>query len=154
MALKRTETGILIPALPRPTIDELRYQGKNNRPWIREIHMDVSPTESVRLVLARIVGGDEESIDWGAYITRLDDEGPLGYQQAVWLRQQRDSMTAEERLVIDEIIPRNFIDFPGLVIVRDDGSIGVPVMMQKWDIHFMSADFICHRRVALGVPVE
>ena len=80
---------ITIPALARPTLEELQAQYS----WIKSIERDNSPTEAVKLSLATVLRPDEtEAISGVEYERRLTSKLDLifGYQQAKWLVEHQD----------------------------------------------------------------
>lgn len=114
------ELTISIPALPRPTLNELRKKF----PEIRKengIKRDDSPTTPVTLHLASVlIPGEEECIEGEKYERRLlvpRMQGLLlGYQQAVWLVEHQDEFPA--LMALREWV---CIDFPGLIVVDEGG---------------------------------
>ena len=77
------ELAIRIPALPRPTLAELRKKF----PGIYEengIERDTSPTDAVTLTLGTVLREGEKQIDGAEYARRLAPKLDimLGYQQA------------------------------------------------------------------------
>ncbi|MDE2079667.1 MAG: hypothetical protein KGI73_04790 [Patescibacteria group bacterium] len=115
------ELSIPIPALPRPTLDELR----SKFPWIRKengIDRDDSATEAGILRLGSVlIPGEEESLDGERYERRLivpRTKGLLdGYQQGVWLVKHQDEFPAFMALC-----GKVYIDLPGLIVVDEDGD--------------------------------
>ncbi len=122
MCFKLTNVfSIQIPALPRPTLDEL----KNKFPWIKGIKRDTSPTKAVILSVGTVLNFYENYKD--CYFAQkvvgmiLGDEYEkllvpehdvlLGYQQACWLEEHKDEFP--DFMAFRE---RHSIDFPGLVV--------------------------------------
>ena len=114
------ETGELvihIPALARPTLEQLREKYS----WIRQengIERDTSPTDPVTLKLGTVLRPDEEWIKGAEYEQRLAPklDISLGYQQALWLVEHQDQFPEFMAL-----LGKVYIDFPGLVVVSVDG---------------------------------
>ncbi len=149
--------GLVIPPLAHPTLDHLQFGSKHKRPNF-QIVADHSPEGAVVLQIARVVMGNEETISAQTYLRRVNGEPALGLQHAEWLKEHFPEFASSVQEAILDILIGNSIDFSGFRVKRDDGSIGVPVIMQtpkkhKIDVHFMSIDFVCHRRVALGQSV-
>ena len=114
------EVTIAIPALPRPTLEELR--GKFD--WIKSIERDMSPTEAVTLRLGTVLRPGENSINGQEYECRLASvTGLLGYQQLQWLVDHQDEHTAFKVL-----LGKIYIDGPGLVVVLSDGCRDFPCL--------------------------
>ena len=125
-----------IPALPRPTLAELREKF----PWIREekgIERDTSPTDAVTLRLGTVLCEGEDLIGGTEYERRLQPKQDilLGYQQAAWLVAHQDEFPAFMAL-----LGKIYIDFPGLVVVRADGSRDVPCLPRggrRWRLRWV-----------------
>ena len=132
------ETGeftVQIPALVRPTLTELQEK----YPWIDRIESDTSPTEAVRLELGTVLRPDEERIDSKEYqLRRAPLAGRLhGYQQLVWLVKNQDEHPAFKAL-----LGLIYIDGPGMVVVRADGSRYFPYLDEygrRWGLHWDGA---------------
>jgi hypothetical protein len=115
------ELSIPIPALPRPTLYELR----NKYPQIEAkggIERDDSPTTAVTLKLGSVlIPGEEENVDGMIYEQRLlipRRRGLLlGHQQAIWVMEHQ-----QEFPELIQLLGKIYIDFPGLIVVRSDGS--------------------------------
>ena len=119
------ETGELtihIPALPRPTLEELR----KIFPRIKEIDRDTSPTGPITLRLGTVIRFSGEQIDYAEYEQRIASKLDvlLGFQQAEWLQEHRWEFPALTTLLFSEI----HIDFPGLIVVGLDGVRHCPFM--------------------------
>jgi len=115
------ELTIQIPALPRPTLVELRAKHS----WVKAeggIERDFSPVEPVTLKLGSVLLPNEERIDGSQYEVRLTPKLNLllGYQHAVWLVENQDKFPELMKL-LGEV----YIDFPGLVVVNEDGDRSV-----------------------------
>src|SRR3989344_1711564 len=118
------ETGeltIQIPALPRPTLEEL--QAKFN--WVKSIERDTSTTEATTLKLGTVIRTDETSINGKEYELRLAPKLNvlLGYQHTTWLVENQDK--SPELMVL---LGKIYIDFPGLVVVGSYGSRSIPCL--------------------------
>ena len=132
------DTVIPIPALPRPTLTELR----SKFPWIREengIERDDSPTEAVVLSLGTVLTPSEKQIGGKEYEgRRLGLAGCLGYQHGLWLVEHQDEYPAFEAL-----LGQVYIDLTGLVVVRADGGRYFPCLGQygeRWYLYWHWAD--------------
>ncbi len=117
------ETGelkIQIPAIPRPTLEELQRKYS----WIKAIEFDNSPTEPVTLVLGTVFRSDENSINGREYEYRLRSvEGKFGYQQGLYL--------AKNQLVypnFQKMRGKIYIDLPGLMVLNDGDSRRFPCL--------------------------
>jgi hypothetical protein len=140
---------IQIPALSRPTIEELQAQYS----WIKSIERDNSPTEAVKLSLATVLRSDEtESISGVEYERRLIGKLDLilGYQQAKWLVEHQDGFPDFMAL-----LGKIYIDFSGLIVVNVDGLRYFPYLSQsvkRWYLHWdwFSSDFNPNVRVAVS----
>ena len=124
MCFKLTDVfTIQIPALPRPTLREL----KKKFPWIKAIKRDTSPTKPITLGVGTVLSFQEgwswedcasaqKMVDmiFGVEYKKLlvpEHKILLGYQQACWLEEHKDEfpdLTAFRK--------SHSIDFPGLVI--------------------------------------
>ena len=114
------ELVIEIPALPRPTLGEL--QAKYG--WIKKIERDTSPTGPVTLVLGTVLPeGETNSIDGAEYERRLAPKQDvlLGFQHRQWLLEHQAEFPG-----LMTLLGKVYIDFPGLVVVLDDGGRDVP----------------------------
>ncbi len=144
-------TMIQIPALPRPTLAELREKF----PWIRGengIERDISPEGAVTLVLGTVLREGEPSISGLEYERRLAlVSRPLfGYQQLAWLVEHQD-----EHPVFKALLGQIYIDGPGLVVVIDDGVRYFPSLDQigkRWnlDLHWIGRGLYSRGRIASG----
>lgn len=116
---------ISIPALPRPTLAELRKK----YPWIREekgIERDTSPIEASILQLGTVLENNknEDYIDGVEYWRRLKSmRGLMGYQHALWLLEHQDEYPPD---LFGENIS---IDFPGLIVVGSDDCRNFPFLV-------------------------
>ena len=121
------ETGELtidIPALPRPTIAKLQAKF----PWIKSIERDTSPTGPVTLKLGTVLRPGEERINGDEYERRLLTQKldiALGYQQWNWVFEHQS-----EYPDLIAFLGKIYIDFPGLIVVRGDGSRHIPYLSQ------------------------
>lgn len=128
------ETGeftVTIPALSRPTIEELQLEFY----WIKSIERDSSPTEAVTLRLGTVLRAGENSINGQEYERRLVSvTGLLGYQQIKWLVDHQD-----EHPVFKALLGEIYIDGPGLVVVGSDGSRNFPCLSGgggRWSLYW------------------
>jgi hypothetical protein len=118
------EVAIQIPALPRPTLAEL----KANWSWIRSIERDTSPTEPVSLVLGTVLcEGETDSINGTEYERRLAPKQDvlLGFQHRQWLLEHQAEFPEFMAL-----LGKVYIDFSGLVVVHGNGDRHVPYVSQ------------------------
>lgn len=109
------DLGILIPALKRPALKELRKQFS----WIKSIKRNTSPTEAVMLRLGTVLRENEDYVGGSEYERRLAPRQNLvlGYQQAFWLVEHQDEFPAFKAL-----LGKNYyIDFPGLIVALAGG---------------------------------
>ncbi len=139
---------ISIPALPRPTLEELQ----KNFSWIKSIERDASPTEAITLNLATVLRLSEDRISGEEYEKRIAPKLNLilGYQQAIWLVEHQDELPEFIKL-----IGKIYVDFSGLVVVSEGGRRGIPYLSRlgrRWDLdwHWLSLDFRRHARVAFS----
>jgi len=143
------ELTVQIPALPRPTLEQI--QAKYS--WIASIERDTSPTDPVTLTLGTVLRPEEKGSITGAeyerrLISKLDVA--LGYQHMEWLLAHQNEFPAFMAL-----LGKIYIDFPGLVVVDDDGSRYVPYCDQggrRWDAiwGWLGIDFSVFGRVAVS----
>ena len=123
------ELSIQIPALPRPTLNEL--QAKYN--WIKFIKCDDSPEESVTLRLTIVLKSKENRIDGATYERRLVPlKGQLlGFQHQQWLLEHQNEFPE-----FMAFLGKVYVDFPGIVVVSGDGRRFYPCLDQggqRWD---------------------
>ncbi len=146
------ETGeltIRIPALARPTLEQLRAKYS----WIRKengIERDTSLTEAVTLKLCTVLRADEEKISGTEYEFRLVPKlnVSLGYQQALWLVEHQDEFPEFMAL-----LGKVYVDFPGLLVVRAYGNRNFPYLGEsgeRWylDWNGIDSDFDRDGRIA------
>ncbi|MBI2624717.1 hypothetical protein HYW67_04530 [Candidatus Parcubacteria bacterium] len=129
------ECVISIPALPRPTLKELRKKFS----WVKErggIERDTSPTEAVTLRLGTVLRPDENHIGGPEYERRIASLTDLfGYQQLEWLVDHQNESPAFKALLGQIYI----IDGPGLVAVAEDGGRHSPCLSgdgRRWKFHW------------------
>jgi hypothetical protein len=111
---------IEIPALARPTIEEIREK----YPWIRSIKYDNSPVKPVTLVLGTVARSGEIFTTVTEHQERLRSvNGILGYQHAVWILANKDkfldgdywcSFSKEFRFKI-------YMEFSGIRVIGNGG---------------------------------
>lgn len=124
---------IQIPALPRPTLDELKARYS----WIERIERDDSPTEAVTLRLATVLKSDEGLVIGTVYARRLVPKRPilLGIQHRDWLLANQDNPETipdpKVRAALKDLLGKVYMDFPGLVVVRSDGRRHFPFARQR-----------------------
>ena len=143
------EFSIEIPALPRPTLEQL--QAKYS--WIKKIDRDISPTGPITLTLATVLGANENSsINGKEYERRLQPSVSrlLGYQHWEWLMEHQNEYPAFMAL-----LGKIYIDFPGIVVVDGVGNRYVPFGDRdgkRWDTYWywLSNDFDQYGRVAVS----
>lgn len=140
------EFTITLPALPRPSLNELRKQ----YPGITSIERDTSPETPVTLNLATVLKRGERSIGGTEYERRL---GPkqnvlLGFQHWQWLLAHQDEFPA-----LKALLGKVYIDFPGIVVRDGEGDRVVPYCGQddtrwrgSWD--WLGSSFRDRGRVA------
>lgn len=109
------EVTIDIPALPRPSLEELQAKFSG----VKGIKRDTSPTRTVAMRLGTVLRPNDERIDGPEYERRLAPQLDLalGYQQAAWLIERYGSspwLMAQ--------LGKVYIDFPGLVVENVHGS--------------------------------
>lgn len=123
---------IQIPALPRPTLGELRAKYS----FIKSIERDTSPTEAVTLSLGTVLRPDEERIDGAEYERRIVPKlaDLFGYQQLEWLVAHQDKYPAFKAL-----LGQIYIDGPGIVVVGAGGHRLFPYLYEngkRWYLHW------------------
>jgi len=142
---------IIIPALPRPTLAEL----KNKYSWIKSIERDTSETKEVKLSLISVLKKGEDYISGKEYEKRMP-KGLLGFQHLEWFIEHQSEFPE----LLEQANDNNFwyIDFLGLVVVLDSGRRCVPYGCQngkRWDAywHWLSSGFGQYGRVAVSGQV-
>lgn len=110
---------VSIPAFSRPTLKKLQKSFS----WIKSIERDTSPTEAVMLNLATVFRPSENEISGKEYEVRISPKLNLilGYQQASWLVEHQNEFPE-----LMKLIGKVYIDFPGLVVVEENGNRHVP----------------------------
>lgn len=126
------EVAIQIPALPRPTIEQLQEKFS----WIKSIERDTSPVEAIVLNLGTVLYPNEERIDDTEYERRIAPKiaVSLGYQHARWLAEHQDAFPDFMAL-----LGKIYIDFPGLVVVRAVGYRYFPRLSwggRRWALYW------------------
>jgi hypothetical protein len=120
------ELSIVFPALRRPTLAEIVGYDRS----ITAIERDTSPVAPVTLKLANLLATGENYIDGGQYADRLarTQKVLLGYQHRQWLlklqREHQDFMS---------LLGKVYVDFPGIVIVRNGRERCVPACIDSSD---------------------
>ena len=123
---------IIIPALPHPTLAELRKKYS----WITKIERDVSETKEVKLSLISVLKKGEDHILGEEYEKRLP-KGLLGFQHLEWLIEHQDEYPKLLKQAKDDNF--SYIDFSGLVVVDEYGRRGVPFGYRfgwRWGAHW------------------
>lgn len=118
------ETGeftIKIPALKRPTLEEL--QEKYN--WIKSIERDISPEGPLTLTLGTVLLPSENRIDGKEYKRRLVfvPSAPLGLQHRDYMLDHQDN---PELAPFNAYLGEFYVDFPGIIVVHGDGDPALP----------------------------
>ncbi len=116
------EFTVQIPALPRPTLEQLQAED----PWIRRIERDCSPTQAVTMKLATVLGvGETSSISGAEYERRLAPHlaDLHGYQQLKWLVAHQD-----EHLAFRALLGKIYLDGHGIVVVHESGDWRFPYL--------------------------
>lgn len=132
------EVTIRIPALPRPTLAELREKYS----WIREengIKRDTSPIEAVTLKLGTVLGIDEKQIAGSEYERRIAPKLDicLGYQHACWLVEHQDEFPE-----LKALLGKVYIDFLGLVVVYAYGHRYFPSLSRHGERWYVDWDWV------------
>ncbi|MEK7554553.1 MAG: hypothetical protein AAB518_01020 [Patescibacteria group bacterium] len=124
--LMHDEVVIEIPALKRPTLPDL----KRSWGYIREIERDDSTEEPLTLRLATVLKSDESLIPGTVYERRIEplrNAGKLlGFQHRQWLLENQHKFPA-----LTALLEKVYIDFPGIVVVYEDGHRIVPYASQS-----------------------
>lgn len=144
------ELTIEIPALKRPSLDELQTQYLCL--WIKSIERDTSPETPVTLTLATVLKPTEKSIGGTKYERRLApiQDVLLGFQHRQWLIAHQDEYPA-----LKALLEKVYIDFPGIVVRSGDGNRSVPYCNRdgrrwrdSWD--WLDLSFCDRGRVAVA----
>ena len=126
------ELTIEIPALPRPTLEEVQTKFV----WIRSIERDTSPIDAVTLTLTTVLQSTEGSISDKEYERRLAPKHDqlLGFQHAVWLVEHQDEFPD-----LKPLLGKIYIDFPGIVAVPRLSRRSFPSLYQgdgRWRLRW------------------
>ena len=115
---------IQVPALPRPTLEELKARYS----WIERIERDDSPVCPVTLRLATVLKSGEDSINGATYERRLVPRHSmlLGLQHRDWLVANQNNLPEPTRTALKALLGKIYLDFPGLIVVREGGSRDFP----------------------------
>ena len=141
------EVAIQLPALPRPTLAELKAKW----PWVRSIESDTSPTGPVTLVLGTVLReGETDSIDGTEYERRLAPKQNviLGVQHHQWLLEHQTEFP--ELMALPEEV---YIDFSGLIVVSDNRRVPFAAQVdRRWvgDWRWFGYVFLPRGRVAVS----
>jgi hypothetical protein len=131
------EIAIQIPALPRPTLADLKAKY-----GIKKIERDTSTTESVTIVLCTVLREGENPINGTEYERRLQPKQDvlLGFQHRQWLLEHQAEFPD-----LMALLGKVYIDFPGLVVVGAYGHRLVPCANQhgdRWDDRWLWLGFV------------
>lgn len=120
-----SEFTIEIPALPRPSLEELRKQYPC---WVKSIERDTSPEIPVTLTLATVLRPGEKPIDGTEYERRLAPKWNtlLGIQHWQWLLAHQDEYPS-----LKPILGKIHIDFPGIVVRDGADNRRIPCCSQS-----------------------
>lgn len=127
---------IQLPALPRPTVEELQTRWS----WIREIKSNLSPTQPVTMELGTLLHTDEEKISGNEYHSRRGSTPYLGFQQGVWLVDHQDD---PELAAFRALRGKVYIDLIGLEILDWGGGRDFPdldVVGGRWSLNWRSTE--------------
>lgn len=140
---------IPIPALPRPTLQEV----KSKFSWAKLIGRDNSPTDKIFLNLATILRPGEYSLDGEEYEGRVRHLCQIpGYQHAVWLVENQDDFPKFMNLPGGIVI-----DFPSIVIVDEDNGRNIPYLIKtnnRWVLNLIFFTTSVKRDGRLAVSVK
>jgi hypothetical protein len=119
------EVAIEMPALKRPTLEEL----KKNWSGVHSIRRDDSTEEPVTLRLVTVLRTNESSISGEIYVRRLAQlqkkKKLLGFQHCEWLLKNQLAHPA-----LMALLTKIYIDFPGIVIENSSGRLEIPYVRQ------------------------
>jgi hypothetical protein len=143
------ELSIQLPALSRPTLEEL--QSKYD--WVVRIERDTSTEEAVTLSLVTVLAaGSTASISGKEYELRIagHHNSLLGFQHRQWLLAHQDEFPE-----LKALLGKRYIDFPGLVVVNRGGDRSVPCCGRsgsRWDDYWvwLGVEFGVSGRIAFG----
>jgi len=145
------ELTIEIPALPRPTLEELQAQDAQGSNGTKSIERDTSPVTPVTLTLKTFVL-PPYGIEGDGYERRLKpyQDVLLGFQHQQWLLAHLDEYPA-----LKEHLGKVYIDFPGIVVRSNNGSCYVPCIsrrgyMQNRNWSWFDLGFLKNGRVAVA----
>ncbi len=132
------QLNIQIPALPRPTLQQLRERWS----FTQSIERDTSPISAVTLCLGTVFRiGETAPINGTEYELRLTPHFDivLGFQHAVWLEAYQDEFPQ-----LMALLGKVYIDFSGLVVLGESGGHDVPYFAQsgkRWKLFLPCVDF-------------
>ena len=143
------ELTIEMPAIPRPTLKQLRDED----PMIESIERDNSPEGSVTLKLGIVcLSSKNSSIHGLEYERRLlsNIHVTLGYQHREWLLNHQHRFP-----LLMESLETHYIDFPGIVVVHQALDRRVPYcrrLGKDWAgyWHGLTDRFLAFGRVAVA----
>ncbi len=123
--LMHDDVVIQMPALKRPTLEEIRVSWS----YIQRIERDDSTEEPVKLRLSTVLKSTEGSIDGATYERRLTvlrgKGGLLGFQHRQYmLKVQR------EYPALMALLGKVYIDFPGIIVVNQVGDRCIPYVIR------------------------
>jgi hypothetical protein len=133
------EISIKIPALPRPTLADVRGDYPCNYPYISKIVRDFSPSGPVTLRLATVLNKGELSVGGPEYQRRLVLSGLwrlLGFQQLAWIVAHQDDYP-----VFLSFLGEFSIDGSALTVIDENGVENTPYICKnngtgRWDLKF------------------
>jgi len=113
------ELSLALPALPRPTLEEIQER----YPSIRSIERDTSPEHPVTLVLVTLLRPKELLVVNPEYDRRLARlrSSLLGYQHLHWLLEYQAELPS-----LMALFGKVHIDFPGIRVVHKNGILLAP----------------------------
>src|SRR5947209_16460590 len=125
-----SEVAVKIPALQRPTLNELQAK----YPWVHSIERDTSPEDPLIMVLGTVFRENEGARMGGAeYECRLHarENLLLGFQHRYWLLEHQAEFPA-----LMPLRGKITIDFPGIVVASPNGYRTIPYADQcgrRWE---------------------
>jgi hypothetical protein len=116
------ELKLKIPALPRPTLEEVRAKF----PMITAIEIDTSPERAVSMALSTVTISRHNGISGKQYrrVIMMNGGFTLGYQHCRWLHQNQSSFTA-----LSALRGKFAIHFPGIKMVDARGERHFPSLI-------------------------
>ncbi len=126
-----SELALRVPALQKPTLEEIRAKA----PWVREIEHDISQDSAGFLRIGTILGEDEQNTIKGEEYKRRLSVIPyefFGYQHADFLVRNQDEFPEFVKIFKEVyenepvVYSRPCLDFLGVVVRDENGSQDVP----------------------------